>query len=496
MINYRKHIDDFFREKLGNYKETPPPEVWEELEGRLDGLSPSIPGSPYRILRHVAIISLLSVMGISVGRKLTGNSDTTSGIISSTTGQPTQLRTPPTNSITNNQLVATVANTPGNNNNSDPAEAKATGPTSAQGYINSSATAPTTGINATRSGNTGKHPQHLQAAKMSANSSPFSPEEKNNWTGSKPQPEAAYSDPESNTETVNTINNNSKASPGLALSGKPNQEDSLPGTFKKKSTVNNEQGEENSTGTKVSRIGFNRFEAGVKGGYELGFNPGSAVKYVVSPYLQYNISSKVAIMTQPAVKYADVSTSDLGTPHPYVDYSKVKNSSHEDSSFIGVGYVYTTTFVSNGTRDSVVKAYTYGGRFFELEMPLLLKYNITDKFSCYGGLNVIYSKFNGYTELTSIYNTNDSIRVQGKQDAAPGGFGNTTPYSSYKGSPYPTNAAGQFNIGYMVGLSYQYSQRWLADALIQQTPLSNGNNNTSTLSTTYFRFSIGYKLTK
>jgi hypothetical protein len=55
-------------------------------------------------------------------------------------------------------------------------------------------------------------------------------------------------------------------------------------------------------------------------------------------------------------------------------------------------------------------------------------------------------------------------------------------------------------VGYMIGLSYEYSQRWLFDALIQHSPLKpdvkDGYNLNSSLSSPYFRLSVGYKLTK
>jgi hypothetical protein len=74
MNNYRKHIDDFFREKLGNYRETPPAEAWGELEERLDGLTPSAPGRNYRWVWHAAMISILAVLGVSAGKSIISSS--------------------------------------------------------------------------------------------------------------------------------------------------------------------------------------------------------------------------------------------------------------------------------------------------------------------------------------------------------------------------------------------------------------------------------------
>jgi hypothetical protein len=52
----------------------------------------------------------------------------------------------------------------------------------------------------------------------------------------------------------------------------------------------------------------------------------------------------------------------------------------------------------------------------------------------------------------------------------------------------------------MLGVSYEYSKRWLVDALIQQNPankdIRGGADINVPLSATYFRLSVGYKLTK
>ncbi len=73
MKNYLKHIDDFFREKLGRYRETPPPDVWEALDKQLDGLIPSAPKPSFRWGGHIAMVSLVAVLSIPVVKKILGN---------------------------------------------------------------------------------------------------------------------------------------------------------------------------------------------------------------------------------------------------------------------------------------------------------------------------------------------------------------------------------------------------------------------------------------
>jgi hypothetical protein len=73
-------------------------------------------------------------------------------------------------------------------------------------------------------------------------------------------------------------------------------------------------------------------------------------------------------------------------------------------------------------------------------------------------------------------------------------------YSDYKAPVYTNTQSSSIKLGYMIGLSYEYSHKWLFDALMQQAPvkpyLQGGYNVNSTLSAPYFRLSVGYKLTK
>ena len=72
--------------------------------------------------------------------------------------------------------------------------------------------------------------------------------------------------------------------------------------------------------------------------------------------------------------------------------------------------------------------------------------------------------------------------------------------SEYNGPLYPSTRVNQIRFGATVGVSYEYSKRWLVDALVQQNPaprdVKGGYNINTPLSATYFRISVGYKLTK
>ena len=69
MSERNKHIDDLFKDALGNHTETPPPAVWDALEERLDvDTKPSggRPMFPYRWLWYIGALALLIASVVTV----------------------------------------------------------------------------------------------------------------------------------------------------------------------------------------------------------------------------------------------------------------------------------------------------------------------------------------------------------------------------------------------------------------------------------------------
>ena len=62
MEDNKKHIDDLFREELGNHTETPPPAVWDALEKRLAEQGGGT--TPRRWIWYVVIASLFVAISI------------------------------------------------------------------------------------------------------------------------------------------------------------------------------------------------------------------------------------------------------------------------------------------------------------------------------------------------------------------------------------------------------------------------------------------------
>ena len=516
MKNYWKHIDDFFREKLGRYKEVPPADVWEALDKRLDGLAPA-PALGYRWVRHAAIIAALIVLSVPLVKKYAGHTATDAKDIAATTTAGTitaaqaAAKTTPGATAANSTAAAqqTVAAMGGAahqsaviNNNSNIAAGS-------NNHHTADNTAANKYIRTTAARHTAVNKKGHSAGYNTAGAND------NDVTVNDRVYHSSTSNPAPLDETTNDQTN--LASPKQTLSSASPAKAALPGTLKTESAGNTKVAVAKKAANSNDKAGFNRFEAGIKVGFEAGFNNNAAQKLVVAPYLQYNLSRKLSLMVQPAVKGATMNEHSIGDSKSYYsinDDGKVVIDQTTPHTVL-VGGVqdtvsYTTKYTATQTHDSLVKSYKYGGYYTQLELPILLKYQLAKRISVYGGVNVLYSRTSGIIE-----NTATTRGITRSADATINS--STNPYGSplpaaqdiinYNGNsskeyqnPYANVVKNDVRFGYMLGLTYDYSNRWLMDALIQQNPgkpqTIQGNNINAPLSATYFRLSIGYKLTK
>ena len=258
----------------------------------------------------------------------------------------------------------------------------------------------------------------------------------------------------------------------------------------------------------------NRFVIGVKAGVETGVISGGANKSVVSPYLQYKISERLSLMVQPALKMAGLSTRNVGMAANYYAVNPGTGSYKLTDSALLIlvltgdtlwnrNYEYTERY------DSVVKTNKTGGSYMEIELPLLLQYKVTKRLSVYGGVNTVYGNKLGVTEhtytakavpKTGYVNTLAQFYAPAPTPTGTGITYTGSPLSGYTGPQYPSETGGLFRFGYMFGLSYEVRKRWLADVLVQQCiaqqNLVAGYNVNRPLSVPYFRFTLGYRLSK
>ena len=531
-----KHIDDFFREKLGNYTETPPADVWDELDSRLDTLKPPAPNNLYRRLLHVSMVSLILILGVSLVRNMVLNSNRANKDLASniptTTNKATQhINTGNTGSIngSGNSAVtneAPAANAAGNNDGKPGDDKNAlnnTGAvaTGAAAHVNSNTEAAQHSDNdktartknaaaqnnkklnntAFSKTNNGKHANKVTA--YSGN--------KAGKTGPNAEADEAENEYNSSAAGEGAKNKTTATANDKTSSEKPKEE---PATAKKPAAENKQTAPKKDDNKKDQKPRFIRFAAGVKLGFETGFSTAAGNKIVVSPYVEYKVSKKLSIMVQPAAKYANLSSKAFSSQSYYKANedgivtqdgpSKIKSHTVGPTVYIDS---WTTTYTATQSHDSIVKSYNHGGSYTEFEIPLLLKYNLSRKLSVYGGVSAVYSQVTGIKEnTTTVKDIQRSATETITTTTAPVTPGvnemityNGNPISNYNG-PLTASQKAQLRAGYMLGFSYEPGNRLLFDVLTQispSNPIMKGGYDISTpLSSPYFRLTVGYKLTK
>lgn len=505
-----KHIDEFFREKLGRYSETPPADAWGDLDKKLDTLVPHVPTSPFKWLGHAAMVTIIAVLGVSVVPKFTGSEHNSTAVNHQDINQ---LASSTATSFNTNGSVASVNATaiPEHSDNSN--EDLPQGNT---GAADEQVAMPKTDDNKDGNQAAKRQPQLKQ---ISVNAGSVADRAGSSLIGSPSQPAGRPSDQEGEITPAPTLEQfNSAADQEANRKIEKKEPVANPTPIPAKSNVLKPEAiAKKELGHNRKKPDFARFEAGMKLGYEKGLNAISATKYVFAPYIQYNFSSRISVMLQPAAKYANSPVRTIGSAKSYnsvnddgtVTDMGTKEVSYTDGSSTSV--YYQTTFRYSQSHDSVVKTNTYGGRYLEFELPVLLKYNLSKKTSVYGGVNMVYSKTTGVKENTFVKSgirsmadtTIEGALPKTKPDALPINeviTYNGTPFSEYNGPLYPAAQSSQVRFGALLGITYEYSDRWLLDALIQQNPapkdMRGGYNINAPLSATYFRLSVGYKLTK
>lgn len=259
---------------------------------------------------------------------------------------------------------------------------------------------------------------------------------------------------------------------------------------------------------------FMKFVFGIKGGLESGFSLNAGNKVLIAPYIRYNLSEKVGIQLQPALKVGRLSTRTIG-PAAYYHDIHAGSGQYEltgtslvylvfsGDTLVRRDYTYTEKY------DSIIKQNQVGGTYAEVELPILLQYQAGKRLSVYGGINTVLGKRFSIEEKTKTYRdvtaTGQGFSLTRLNEPAilPPSNGvvyTSSPLSSYGGAQYPANSGSILRMGYMLGVSYELKKRWSVDAAVQQCFLQKniqgGYNVNKVLSAPYFRVTLGYRLTK
>lgn len=502
MEKNKKHIDEFFREKLGTYREVPPADVWEGLDKQLDTLIPHVHVSPLKWLTHVGMVSLIGVLGVSLVQKVGSDHKDAPTVTRQT--EVDRLQTQVEQQAV--QPAVAAASTVALPNEAaegvqDVAGAAPGTAASGQRIATANRTNGTSGttVAAGKGGNGRKQILTRYKKPTILASNKIGPIQ-NIGAGNEEQLAA--------NEELKTplLASGSGTKANIAVAALVPNRGLLSKTYPQLKGEAERQ---------HNQPYINRWELGVKGGYEAGFNKFAATKYVVSPYVKYKVSPRLSVMLQPAVKYAQSTERNVGKEQSYYrvnnDGSVQNMGTYQSTLAEGTTIItyFNTTYRYTQSHDSIVKVNKTGGKYMEYELPILLSYNVAGNLSVYGGPNLVLTqtqKVKEYTYVKSgIVRTIDTlVSAKGAEPTAPALTDvityNGTPYSSYGGPLYPASTDSRVRIGAMIGVSYEYSDRWLLDAMVQKSPagknMQGGVNVNAPLSSTYFRLSVGYKLKK
>jgi len=597
MEDQNNNIDNLFKKGLGNYTESPPPQVWDALEKRLDGKQKKR-GFFYPWFISLLLLSFLSLLGGTFWKLAMHEPAATKSATANEIAANTNTSSVP-NTITDNKTADNTNNTADNTTDNINKPTEKTNKASKQTNSDKASNGQTDKANmAAKDGTTIKNDTKLpnetstkpgntveqktvateeskqDGTSVKAFTAPVAaakilPAGNINTLNALPDVKALAKTKEGNTVTPTTqgtiagenpvietaakrehialseidaahrpiAKNNSIAKP-LAKEVKientiapiiPAASAEPVSTFKesiaagadtanKKNDIDNKP--ENSLPKEaISKIIADRLEAGVKGGYEGGFGTNAAQKLVGSFYLQYKLSPKFALMAQPTAKIAHLTSQTINGKQTFYNEHNDSNSTvtpiaavyitTQEGNQDTIGYNQKYTF--SQTHDSIVKSYAYGGTTVELELPILLKYSISDKLSVYGGINIIYDRTYGIKEQTytakNIAVTADTTVQWAPLQPSPAApsassvlkYTGTTS-SNYAGPLYPTQSNNLLRFGYMLGFSYEFRKRWLFDALMQQgsakSNVQGAYDINKPLALPYFRVTLGYKLGK
>lgn len=511
MDKKRKHIDDFFRDKMGHYAEVPPLDAWADMDKRLDILKPAtVPTNPYRWMGHFGMVSVVAILGVTAVHYFSD-----SGVAGANAPTHVASAVTPSSAATPNADVATASPAPEDMGVAEATDAAA--------------------LNNEETGRSSKEkPRHEQLAfgeSYAANAdeeyvegvTPIHKEDINDTyepghgrEGSTQHVLAAdgsgallaYAG--TDVPPVGSSMNNAKAMSKLV--GVQNL--SSAGVKDKKNLLPPQAAETITKADKMNapRTHENKWEMGINAGYERGFSNEASRSVAIAPWVGYKLGKRFSVIAQPTVKFANAPVRQIGEAQLY--YTTVGEATVQAvESYVTSAVEGTRVTYYNNTRYRYRQVYgtterrnVTGGKYMQLELPVAAAYRLAQRVKVYGGVNLVYSKSQTVKEQESAENgliaTRDVLVTTAGTPEAPNAADvlqyEGTPGSQYSGPIYPSTRSNLLRVGASAGVSWQYSSRWLLDAMVQQTPaptaVRGGYNVNAPMAAPVFRLSVGYKI--
>jgi hypothetical protein len=238
-------------------------------------------------------------------------------------------------------------------------------------------------------------------------------------------------------------------------------------------------------------------EGGVKLSVERGFGQYTTNKIAASFYIQKAFTGRFGVSIIPSVKFTM-----LSSPINYGSHSYYKNANPRPDSTKGStdSLFYYTIYQQY---DSVVVNRKSNTSYIGFEVPIVARYQFSDKFTLFGGINIDISRLFMINDNQTSSIPISRVVYTSKQQEHPYWFADTLKnfkYTYFSPEFTPTQQANSnpIRIGYIFGIDYNLKEKLFMELSIIQNLSDQAyipdQNIRSIYTQPYFRFSIGYRL--
>jgi hypothetical protein len=241
-----------------------------------------------------------------------------------------------------------------------------------------------------------------------------------------------------------------------------------------------------------------KFDGGVKAAYTFGSQAFSFNSAILSLYFQYYFSQDLMLLFQPGVRMNMLSNDPFKAPDIFYD-----NVSTTVGPATHIGAYNISSFTQ--TYDSISKKHSITNKTaFEIEMPVALKFKVSDNFAIFGGPVFTFGRVTNITTTSnltkSIFNGADSAAYPAAVSPADvnNKYHNSFPYSSYDSTQYENPENASLRLGLILGLSATIKEKFSIDLSLQQNLGNTGFIPNTTIrklyTQPYIRIGIGFKI--
>jgi|GEM_PF-4269244 len=246
-----------------------------------------------------------------------------------------------------------------------------------------------------------------------------------------------------------------------------------------------------------------KWAGGVQASFAKGLGADGMSKFSLNPYVEMNFGNRWRATFQPGITYASAPEIKLLDNAEFYQIIREKLDSSVYLDTIAGQMVYHYQYTQTSEERRITQKTTR--QTWEIELPLLLSYDVTSRFSVSLGMSAAFGKvvmIEGTNEVTgvtnfgdSLYNSSTSHSIEYFRNEAPH---QGQPYSNYDPSAYQNGTSNPMRLAYMLGVGYEPVNRLKVNLFLQQTISGTNAIPDSRIrkmyTVPYLRVGIGYRL--